>query len=77
MSAMSQIQSHESVSRLEASHEYCHIGLCSGMRLDIGILSLVELAESVDGQLLYLIYDLATSIVSCSRVSLCIFVGAD
>ncbi|MPN24468.1 hypothetical protein SDC9_171867 [bioreactor metagenome] len=72
--AMSKIQTHKSVAWLEARHEHRHVCLCSGMGLDIGVFGIKQLAQPVDGQLLYLVHDLTSSIVTGSRISLCVFV---
>lgn len=47
------------------------------MRLDIGILSAIEFAESVNSKLLYLINHLTATIIALSRIALRIFVRAD
>ena len=75
MTSLRQIESHKCISRFKYSHHNCHIGLCSGMRLDIGILGIINLAQSVNSQLLNLINHLATAIISLSGVTFCIFVG--
>ena len=77
VTSMREVKSHEGVSRLEAGHKHCHVGLRARMRLNVCIFGFKYLTESVDRKLLYLVNYLAAAIVSCSRISLCIFVGAD
>ena len=47
------------------------------MGLHICIFSIVDLLEAVYGQLLYLVYHFATSVVALAGVALCIFVCAN
>ena len=44
------------------------------MRLHVGILSTKELADAVNGQLLYLVYYLATAIVTLAGITLGVLV---
>ena len=46
------------------------------MWLDIRILSSVNLAEAVDGKLLYLVHHLATAVIALAGIALGIFVRA-
>ena len=77
MSSLGKVKTHEHVARLQHSHLHSKVGLGTGMRLNIGILSSVELAEPVDGELLYLVHHLASSVVALARIALRIFVRAD
>ena len=77
VTSVSEVEAHESVAGLEACHQDCHVGLCSRMRLHVSIFCLKNLTEPVDRKLLDLVDYFAAAIVSCSRISLCIFVGAD
>ena len=77
VSSVCEVKSHECLSRLEASHQYSHVGLCSGVWLNVRIFSFEKFAESVDGKLLDLVNNFTSSIVPGSRVTLCIFVCAD
>lgn len=77
VSAVGQIKSHESVTRLQACHKHGHVCLGSGMRLHICIFRLENFAQAVYGELLNLVNDLASAVVPCSWVSFRIFVRAD
>ena len=74
--AVSQVEAHEGVARLQAGEEHGHVRLRTGMRLDIGIFGVEKFAEAVDGQLLDLVDHFATSIIAGARITFCIFVGA-
>ena len=75
VSSVSQVETHEGVAGLEACHEYSHIRLCAGVRLNIGKLSTVKLFKTVDGQLLHLVYNLTAAIVAGSGITLGVLVG--
>lgn len=77
VTALAEVEAHEGVTRLEDCHLNGHIGLCSGMRLDIGPLCAVDSLEPVDGDLLYLVDNLASAIVAFARITFRILVGAD
>ena len=77
VSSVSQIESHERVSRFQACHHYGHVCLGSGMRLYVCIFSTEQLAEPVYGELFYLVYDFTPSVIPGSRISFCVFVRAD
>ena len=77
MSSLGKVKTHEHVARLQHSHLHSKVGLGTGMRLNIGILSSVELAEPVDGELLNLVNHLATAVVALAGVPFCVFIGAD
>ena len=47
------------------------------MRLYVCILGFKYLTKSVDCKLLDLVYDFASAIISGTRISFCVFVGAD
>jgi 2-methylisocitrate lyase-like PEP mutase family enzyme len=48
----------------------------AGVRLNVGIFSVIDLAETVDRKLLDLVDDLAAAIVPLARVALRVLVGA-
>ena len=73
--AVVQIESHEGVARIENSQEDSCIGLCTRVRLHIGILCTEEGFYSVDSQLLHLIHHLTASVVSLAGITLGILVG--
>ena len=72
---MVKVQSHECVAGLQHSEQYGSIGLCSRVRLNIGILCTEDFLYALDGKVLYDIYHLATAIVTFARESLSILVG--
>ena len=77
VSAVRKVKTHECLARSEACHHDCHVGLRSRMRLHVCILCLEQFAKSVDGELLDLVNHLASAVISCSRITLCILVCAD
>ena len=77
VTAHGQVEAHEGVARLQAGHDDGHVRLGAGMRLYVGILRIVDLAEAVDRQLLDLVHHLATAIVALAGVAFGVFVGTD
>ena len=75
VAAVVEVKSHKRVSGIEASQKYGGIGLCSGVRLHIGIHSTKEFLHTFTRQILYLVYHLAAAIVTFSGQSFCILVG--
>ena len=74
---MREVKSHESVPRLEACHHDGHVRLGSGMRLDIGVFSLEEFADTVYGELFDLVDHFASPVISCSGIAFGVLVRAD
>src|SRR5699024_6303224 len=74
MAAVIQIHTHISVSRLKHSEKYSHVRLCSGMRLDIRILTAEEFFRALSCKILYDVHTLASAVVSLTRIPLCVFV---
>ena len=72
---MVKVQSHEGVAGVQHGEQYGSIGLCSRVGLHVGVLCPEELAYAVDGQLLYLIHHLATSVVAFAGIAFGILVG--
>ena len=77
VSAHGEVESHEDVARTEAGHDNGHIGLGTGVRLDIGVLGIIQFAETVDGELLNLVHHLAPAIIALSGIPFGVLVGAD
>ena len=77
MAALREVQSHESVPGIEDRHLHGKVCLGAGMRLHIGPAGSVESLETVDGELLYLVYNLAAAVVALAGISFGVFVGAD
>ena len=74
MSAAGQIHSQNSVTRLKHAEIDGHVGLGTGMRLHVGMLSAEDLTESLSGQILNEVNIDAAAIVTSARVSFSIFV---
>ena len=72
-----EVEAHEGVTGVEASLKDRHIGLSTGVRLYVGILSIVELLDTIDSQLLTLVDDLAATIVALAGIALSVLVGHD
>ena len=77
VTSMAEVQPHERVPRLETSHENRHVSLRSAMRLHIHVLCVIELFQSVASDIFGYIYNLATSVITVTRVSLRVFIGQD
>ena len=74
VSAVVQIHSHKSVSRLHYRKKYCHISLRAGMRLNIHIFTSEKLFRPVSCQIFNNVNALAAAVISFSRISFCIFI---
>ena len=72
---MIQVQSHEGITGLQYCQQYGSVGLGARVGLHVGILCTEKLTYAVDSQLLYLVNNLATTIVTVSRIALGILVS--
>ena len=77
VAAHGEVQAHEDVAGTQAGHRDGHVRLGAGVRLDIGIFRVVELAETVDGDLLDLVHHFAATVVALAGIALGVFVRAD
>ena len=77
MAAISKVHTHYSIARSQKSEKYCHISLCTGMRLNICIFCTKKLLSTINSQLLYHIYMLTATIVTLARITLCILISKD
>ena len=77
VAAHRQVQAHEDVARTQAGHRDGHVRLGAGVRLDIGVFRVVELAEAVDGDLFDLVHHFAAAVVALAGVTLGVLVRAD
>ena len=75
VSSMRKIKSEDLVSRLDKGMKHSRIGLRTRVGLYIGIGSTKQFFGTVNGQLLYLVYHFATTVVALSWVTLSIFIG--
>ncbi len=75
MSAGIKAHAHDGVTRLTDCHGDGHIGLCTGMRLNIGILGTEDLLGTLNGNGLYFVDNLAAAIVTLARITLGVLVG--
>ena len=75
MAAISKVQTHYSVTGSQQGKEHRHIGLSSGVRLHIGILSTKEFFCAVNGQLFNHIHVFTATIITLSGIAFSIFVG--
>ena len=74
MSAVVQVHSHKCIARLKHGKENGHICLCSGMGLNIDILTAKQLFRALFCQIFGNIHALASAIISLARIPLCILV---
>src|SRR4030042_3359341 len=77
VSPMSQAHAHHLIPVIQQGKIDGCIGLSPAMRLDIGILSLIELLCPKDGHLLHFVNFLTTTIVAVPWVTLSVLVGQD
>ena len=75
MTAVRQIEPHKSIARLEHRQENGHVRLRSRVRLHVSVFGAVQLAQTVDGQLLHLIHHFATAVITRPRIPFGIFVS--
>lgn len=74
MTTVVEVHTHECISWLEDGEENSSICLCSGVWLNICVFGTEELTNAVDGKLLYFVDNLASAVISFTRISLSIFV---
>ena len=75
VTAVCKVEAHECVSWLKHCEQHCSIGLCARVRLNIGIFSAEEFANSVDSKLFHLVNNAATAVVALAGITLGILVG--
>ena len=69
VTAVREVHAHDRVARRQECEEDGHVGLCAGMRLDVGVFRAEELLGAVDGELLDDIDVLAAAVVALARVA--------
>ncbi|MNC22806.1 hypothetical protein D3C75_708130 [compost metagenome] len=74
MTAVSEIHAEHSVTGIQCGQINCHIGLSTGMRLDIGMISAEQLLGTVTGKVLYDIDIFTAAIVAFARITFSIFI---
>ena len=74
---MREVQAHEGISGLQAGHSDRHVSLCAGVGLNVGIFGVIDLAKPVYSDLLYLVDDLAASVIALAGIAFGVLVGAD
>ena len=77
VSAVCQVEAHEGVAGMQHGEEDGHVGLCARVGLHVGILGAVEAAETLDGQRLDLVDNLAAAVVAGGGIALGILVRED
>jgi hypothetical protein len=75
VTAVIKVQTHKAVTGLQYGQQHSGIGLRARVGLYVGVLSTKQLAYTVNSQLLNLIDNLATAIVTVAGIAFCIFVG--
>ena len=64
VTAVAEIHTHDGIARFQQSQIHRHIGLGTGVRLDVGMLGSEELFGPLDGEILHLVHILAAAIVA-------------
>lgn len=77
VTAHTQIQSEDLVAGLKDREEHRRIGLGAAVRLDIGVVTVEDFFQPVDGQLFGLVDDFTTGVIALTRVAFRIFIGHD
>ena len=75
MSAVIQIHTHDSITGLQYSKLHCHIRLCSGMRLYIGIITAKQFLGTLDCQILDNIHAFTATVISLAGITFRVFIG--
>ena len=74
VAAFRQAHAEDGVARLQQRQIHCDVGLGPGMGLYVDMLGTVDLLRAVNGNSLYFIHKIASAVIACSGISLCIFV---
>ena len=69
MTAVSEIHRQNLIARLQCGKINRHIGLRTGMRLNVGMFGAEELLRAIDGQLLNLVHPFATAVPAFVRIA--------
>ena len=77
VSAVSQVQSEDSVAGLQHGGECFHVGLRAGMGLYVGVLRAKKFLGTLPRQLLHHIGKLASAVVAFAGIAFSIFIGED
>ena len=75
MAALRKIHAHHGISQLQQGKIHSQIGLCTAVRLHIGIFCTKQLTGTVDGQLLHFVHKLAAAVIAVAGITLGIFIG--
>ena len=72
---MCEVKSHEDIAWLQYSEQHGSVGLCSRVRLYVGIFSSEKLLDTFNGEILHFVDNLASAIVAFARIAFGIFIG--
>ena len=75
MSAVIQVHAHDRITRFQYGKLHCHIRLCSGMGLYIGIITAEQLLGTLDCQIFDDIHALTSAVISLAGITFRIFIG--
>ena len=75
MSAMVKIHAHDGVAGLADSKLYCHICLCTGVGLNIGIIAAEQLLCPFNRQIFHDVHTLTAAVIPLSGIAFRIFIG--
>gem|GEM_PF-5871765 len=75
VAAVGKIHAHEGVAGLQYGKEHSHVGLCAGMRLYVGIITVKQLFGTLDRQGLHNVHALAAAVIALSGIPFSILVG--
>src|SRR5580704_244621 len=75
MTAHAQIQTEDRITRLQNGQQESGVGLCAAMWLYVGIFAIEYFFQTIDGELLDLVDDLAATIISPSGITFRVFIG--
>ena len=75
MAAIVEVHAHHRITGLQKGKEHRHVGLCTGVRLHIGIFGTKEFFRPFNGQRLYFIHEFAAAIITFAGIAFGILIG--
>ena len=75
MTSVIEVQTHECVTQFQTCQEYSGIGLCTGVRLNIGKICAKQCLGTLNTKGLQLINELTSTIISLTGQTFRIFIG--
>ena len=77
VTTLRKVHAHDGIAQLQQGKIHGKVGLCAGMGLDVGVLCPVQLAGTLDGNILHLVHIDAAAVVALAGQTFGILVGQD